>query len=95
MEKGKYIMDCGIDDLVKTTSHYIEEFHDALEIAKTLNKPKVQEYVYDSYIKLIAFNELFKDSGIASTEDRNTCRMLIKETNKMIVIELVIPTDYA
>ena len=83
-----------MDDLVKTVSHFIEEFHDALEIAKNLNKPKVREYVYDTYTKLITLNELFKDTGIASIEDRNTCRMLIKETNKMIVFELVIPTDY-
>lgn len=94
MRKSTFILDCDIEELLKTILHHLQEFDDAMQPANDLNKPKVVEYIRDSYDKLEIFYNQFKKTGKASKWDRNSARMLIKETTKMIVVEVAIPTDY-
>jgi len=94
-KKEKWIMDCDIEELLQIILQYLQELDDAMQSASELNKPKVSEYISDSYDKLEKLYRQFQKTGKASRWDRNSARMLIKETNKMIVVELVIPTDYA
>ena len=95
MKKSTFILDCDTEELLKTILHHLQEFDDAMQSATDIKKPKVADYISDSYNKLDKLYHQFKKTGKASKWDRNSVRMLIKETNKMIVVELVIPTDYA
>ena len=94
MKKSTFILDCDIEELLKTLLHHLQEFDDAMQSASDLSKPKVLDYIVDSYNKLELLYFQFKNTGKASRWDRNQARMLIKETTKMIVVEIVIPTDY-
>lgn len=87
-------MNCSIDELLEILLHHLHEFDDAMQPASDLGKHKVADYISDSYDKLEKLYNQFKKTGKASKWDRNAARMLIKETNKMIVVEVVIPTDY-
>jgi len=95
MRKSTFILDCDIEELLKTISESLVQIEDAQQVVSEMNKPKVSEYLEDSLIKLDFLYHQFKNSGKASKWDRNAARMLIKETNKMIVVEVSIPSDYA
>lgn len=94
MKKNANIMESSIKDLLEILSHFMAEFDDAIEPAKDLGKDKVAEHVNESINELDALYHKFKNENKASEKDRNKARLTIKYTTKLIVSELVIPTDY-
>lgn len=94
MKKSTFILDCDIDELLKTISHYLEEFDDGMKSAAAVPNLQAAQFISDSIDKLSKLYRQFKKTGKASKWDRNTARMLIKETIKIIVVEVTIPSDH-
>lgn len=92
--KSTFILDCDIETLLETINHYLEEFDDGMKSAAAIPDLLTAQYISDSIDKLQKFYFQFKKTGKASKWDRNSARMIIKETIKIIVIKVSIPTDY-
>lgn len=95
MKKSTFILDCDIETLLETINDYLEEFDDGMKSAAAVPNLQAAEYISDAIDKLMKLYRQFKKTGKASKWDRNITRMIIKETTKVIVVEVAIPTDYA
>ena len=82
-----WIMDCSTDQFLEIVFYYLGMFDDAQQLASDNNKTGLLDFLSSSYNDLEKiFNEV-KQSGNVSLEQRNSARMTIKETYKMIVSE--------
>jgi protein subunit release factor A len=92
-KKSTWIMDCDIEELLKTISHYLNEFNENMKEAAVIGKPDAAVFISDSYDKLDKLYNQFKKTRKASNRDRNSARLLIKETVKMISVTILDPVE--
>jgi nitrous oxide reductase len=93
-KKSDWIMDCDTEELLKIIAESLAKIEDAQQVVSEMDKPKVLDYLTDSQVKLDKLYHQFKLEGKASQWDRNQARKIIKETNKVIVVDVSIPYDY-
>ncbi|MBI9052499.1 MAG: hypothetical protein JEY96_01695 [Bacteroidales bacterium] len=85
------IMNCDIPQLLETCKEWMLICGNAQQEAGNSGKNKLVDYVTGSLNSIDKFYHKFKNAGEASDIDRNTLRMIIKDTNKMLIVNDIDP----
>lgn len=83
MEKTEWILDCSIEKILEILFYYMGMFDDATQLAED---SKVSDFIASSYNEIDALYHKVKNSGTVTPAERNSARITIKETYKMIVL---------
>lgn len=93
MKTTENIMESSVEGFLKMIFNFMGMFDDATQAAidadmseSFMTNCELRDFINDSYLKLDQLYHKVKKSGRVSTEERNSARMLVKETYKMIVV---------
>lgn len=86
MEKNANIMESSIKDLLELIRFYILRFENATQLTKD---EKTAENIDSSVTELDTYLHKIKNTNNASSMDRNSIRLICKETYKIIPLVVI------
>lgn len=86
MKKNASIMESSIENLLEIIIEQLFRFKNATQLTED---KKTQEWIDSSVTELDEYYHKIKKSGKASTPDRNSIRLICKETYRMIPEEVL------
>jgi len=86
MKENANIMESSIEDLLELLRFYMLRFENATQLTKD---DKTAEYIDASVTELDKYLHKIKDLGNATVPDRNSIRLICKETYRLIPVEVL------